>query len=107
MGKLREKMLKDLQVRRLALSTQKQYINAVRDIAKYYGQSPELINSQQVQDWLLYLSNPIKANLATRLLDNPIKIKIHKKPPCFIFGRFQGLIYLTAKKIKQIVDLCL
>lgn len=65
MSKLREKMLKDLQVRRLALSTQKQYINAVRDIAKYYGKSPELINSQQVQDWLLYLSNERKLNWST------------------------------------------
>ena len=65
MGKLREKMLKDLQVRRLALSTQKHYIRAVRDIAKYYGKSPELINSQQVQDWLLYLSNERKLNWST------------------------------------------
>lgn len=65
MGKLREKMLKDLQVRRLALSTQKQYINAVRDIAKYYGKSPELISSQQVQDWLLYLSNERKLSWST------------------------------------------
>jgi integrase/recombinase XerD len=65
MGKLLEKMLKDLQVRRLALSTQKQYINAVRDIAKYYEKSPELINSQQVQDWLLYLSNERKLSWST------------------------------------------
>ena len=65
MGKLRKKMLKDLQVRRLALSTQKQYINAVRNIAKYYGKSPELINSQQVQDWLLYLSDERKLSWST------------------------------------------
>jgi integrase/recombinase XerD len=65
MGKLRDKMLKDLQVRRLALSTQKHYIKAVRDIAKYYGKSPDLINSQQVQDWLLYLSNERKLSWST------------------------------------------
>jgi hypothetical protein len=44
---------------------------------------------------------------AARPLDNSIKIEIHKKAPCFIFGRLEGLIYLIAKKRKQIVDLCL
>lgn len=65
MSKLREQMLKDLQIRRLSTSTQRQYIRAVRDLARYYGKSPELIDCRQVQDWLLYLMNQRNLNWST------------------------------------------
>jgi len=65
MSKLREQMLKDLQIRRFSTSTQKQYIRAVRDLARYYGKSPELIDCSQVQDWLLYLMNQRNLNWST------------------------------------------
>jgi len=65
MGKLQEKLLKNLQIRRFSLSTQKQYIRAVRDLARYYGKSPEQIDCQEVQDWLLCLMNERKLSWST------------------------------------------
>ena len=65
MTKLREKMLKDLQVRRLSVSTQRHYIRSVRDIAKHYNKSPDLITPQEVQDYLLYLFDVRKLNWNT------------------------------------------
>lgn len=65
MGKLHKQMLKDFQIRRFSTSTQRQYIRAVRDLARYYGKSPELINCRQIQDWLLYLMNQRKLNWST------------------------------------------
>ena len=37
----------------------------MRDLARYYGKSPELINCRQIQDWLLYLMNQRKLNWST------------------------------------------
>ena len=65
MAMLREKMTKDLQVRRLSTSTQKQYLRAVRELAGYYRKPPDQIDCQKVQDWLLYLMYDRKLNWST------------------------------------------
>lgn len=56
MTALREKMLKDLRVRNLAENTQKSYLQSVTGLACYYHRSPDQLSVQEVQDYLLYLS---------------------------------------------------
>ena len=65
MAMLREKMTRDLQIRRLSASTQKQYLRAVRELAGYYHKPPDQIDCQKVQDWLLYLMYDRKLNWST------------------------------------------
>ena len=55
MGKLRDRMIRDMQLRRFAASTQRSYLGAVRDVAKHYRRPPDRISSRGVQDYLVYL----------------------------------------------------
>jgi len=56
MKPLRRKMLNDLIVRNLAENTQKSYLQAVTGLAVYYHRSPDQLSAQEVQSYLLYLS---------------------------------------------------
>jgi integrase/recombinase XerD len=52
---LRQRMIRDMQLRRLAPGTQEVYLHAVTGLAKYYKLSPDLITDKQAQDYLLHL----------------------------------------------------
>jgi integrase/recombinase XerD len=56
MSALREKMHDDLRVRNLAENTQKSYLQSVTGLAGYYHRSPARLTVQEVQDYLLHLS---------------------------------------------------
>lgn len=56
MTPLRRKMLNDLIIRNLAENTQKSYLQAVTGLARYYKRSPDQLSVQEVQGYLLYLS---------------------------------------------------
>lgn len=56
MTPLRERMIQDMELYSLAASTQKQYIYAIRALAKYYHKSPDLISEQELRDYFLYLT---------------------------------------------------
>ena len=53
MGVLRDRMIRELQLRRYAAATQKAYLEAVRGLAKYFMIAPDRLTPQQVQDYLL------------------------------------------------------
>ena len=55
MGVLRERMIREMLLRRFSASTQKSYLNAVTGLAKHFWRSPDQLNAQQVQDYLLFL----------------------------------------------------
>ncbi len=55
MTSLRQKMINEMTLRRFALKTQEAYIAAVAGLARYYNVSPENIDKQMVQDYLLHL----------------------------------------------------
>jgi site-specific recombinase XerD len=55
MTPLRQKMIKEMTLRRFAPKTQEAYIAAVAGLARYYKQSPEKISKQMIQDYLLHL----------------------------------------------------
>ena len=56
MSALREKMHNDLRIRNLAENTQKSYLQSVTGLACYYDRSPDQLTVQEVQDYLLHLS---------------------------------------------------
>lgn len=55
MTPLRQKMINDMKLRRLAQKTQNLYVSAVADLARYYNQSPDLLDKEKIQAYLLYL----------------------------------------------------
>ena len=59
---LRQKMQEHLQLRGLAEGTQKAYVRAVEQLAKYYGKSPDLLNEEEIRQYFLYLKNEKKAS---------------------------------------------
>ena len=56
MKPLRRKMLNDLIVRNLAENTQISCLQTVTGLARYYRRSPDQLSAQDVQNYLLYLS---------------------------------------------------
>jgi len=55
MTPLREKYQRDMTVRGLAERTQHSYTTYVADLARYYHRSPDLIDYDEVVDWIHYL----------------------------------------------------
>lgn len=55
MSKLREKMIRDMQLRNLSPNTQKSYVTAVAGLAKHYRRSPDQIRPEEIQDYLIFL----------------------------------------------------
>ena len=56
MKPLRQKMFNDLRIRNLAENTQTSYLQSVAGLARYYDRSPDQLSVQEVQDYLLHLS---------------------------------------------------
>jgi integrase/recombinase XerD len=55
MGVLRDRMLRELQLRRFAPTTQRAYLEAVVNLTKHFGIAPDQLTAHQVQDYLFYL----------------------------------------------------
>lgn len=48
-------MINDMKLRRFAQKTQDAYVSAVLGLAKYYNQSPDLLDKEKIQAYLLHL----------------------------------------------------
>ena len=70
MTPLREKMIRDMQLRRFADETKRIYIHAVRELAMHYMKAPDQITDEQIQSYLLYMLNDRK--LAWKTVDTAI-----------------------------------
>jgi integrase/recombinase XerD len=57
MTRLRVQFIKDMQLRNLCPSTQRQYVHYVADFAKYFNLSPERLDIEAVHQYQLYLLN--------------------------------------------------
>ena len=55
MTSLRQKMINEMTLRRFSHKTQEAYVAAVAGLARYYNLSPEKIDKQMIQDYLLHL----------------------------------------------------
>ena len=64
MTALRQKMIEDMQLRGLSERTQEAYLRAVRQLAEYYGRSPDQISEAELRRFFLYLRNEKRASRA-------------------------------------------
>ena len=55
MTPLRVKVLRDMQLQRLAPQTQKAYVTAVAGLAKFYQCAPDRLNPEQIRAYLHHL----------------------------------------------------
>ena len=60
MTPLRQRFIEDMQLRGLALTTQRSYLHYVADYAKYYGISPAKLDLEAIRQYELYLLNEKK-----------------------------------------------
>jgi len=61
MTELRQKMIRAMDLKDLSKHTQRTYLAAVTGLAKHYRQSPDKLNQEMIEDYLLYLKN-VKGN---------------------------------------------
>ena len=66
MTSLRQRMLEDMQVRRLSPFTQRTYVETVARFARYFGRSPDRLGPEQIRAYLVYLAT--ERRLATSSL---------------------------------------
>ena len=59
MSELRNRMIQDLQLAGLVEGTQREYVRAVRQLAVYYGVSPDHLSERNVEEYLLYVRDDL------------------------------------------------
>jgi len=64
MTELREKMIRQMELRNLSENTQRSYLQTVYGLAKHYMQSPDKMTKEMIEDYLLYLKKE-KGNALT------------------------------------------
>lgn len=57
MTELRERMIRDMQLRRFSERTQESYLQGVRGLAKHYMRPPDQLSDRDVQDYILHMLN--------------------------------------------------
>lgn len=62
---LRQKLIEDMQLHGLSIRTQEVYVAAVRQLAEYYGKSPDQISEEELRQYFLYLSQVRKVSRST------------------------------------------
>jgi integrase/recombinase XerD len=62
MTPLRQRLIEDMQLRGLSPRTQQSYVREVRQLALYYGKSPELLSDEELRQYFLYLRNQKQAS---------------------------------------------
>ena len=65
MTELREKMIREMELRNLSENTQRSYLQAVYGLVKHYMQSPDKLTKEMIEDHLLYLKREKGNALAT------------------------------------------
>jgi integrase/recombinase XerD len=57
MSKLRQKMIRAMELKNLSDNTQRTYLTAVTGLTKHYQKSPDKISKEMIEYYLLYLKN--------------------------------------------------
>jgi integrase/recombinase XerD len=66
MSKLRQKMIREMELREFSVNTQKAYLSSVEGLVRFYMKSPDKISQEEVEDYLLHLKNKVKLSYSTR-----------------------------------------
>jgi len=65
MTRLRQRMIEDMQLRNFTPATQRSYEHYVAEYAKYFGRSPELLDSEAIHQYVPHLFNERKLSPET------------------------------------------
>ncbi len=65
MGKLREQMKDDLELKGLSPHTQEIYLRQVKQFTHHYGRSPRQLGEKEIKEYLLYLIREKKSSTST------------------------------------------
>jgi integrase/recombinase XerD len=57
MTPLRQRMLEDMQIRNLASSTQRAYVEHVSHFARHFSRSPAQLGPEEIRAYQVYLTN--------------------------------------------------
>jgi site-specific recombinase XerD len=57
MTELRQQMIRAMELHNLSGNTQRSYLTSVFGLAKHYHQSPDQLNKEMIEDYLLHLKN--------------------------------------------------
>lgn len=68
MTKLRQRMIQDMQLHGFAPKTQSSYVNAVKNLANYYGRSPDLLSEEDIRNFFLHMINEKKSARSTVII---------------------------------------
>jgi site-specific recombinase XerD len=60
MTSLRQKLIEDMQIRNLAVNTQRSYVEQVSRFAQHFQKSPELLGPEHIRAYQIYLTNEKK-----------------------------------------------
>jgi integrase/recombinase XerD len=60
MSELRKRMIRDMQSQNFSPGTQRAYLRAVVGLADYYHRSPDRINAEEIQDYIVHLFSESK-----------------------------------------------
>jgi integrase/recombinase XerD len=60
MTSLRQRMIEDMQVRNLAVNTQKSYVQQISLFARHFNRSPEQLGPEDIRAYQVYLTNEEK-----------------------------------------------
>jgi site-specific recombinase XerD len=69
---LRTQFINYMTVQRFSKGTKRNYLNAVKGLAKYCNQSPDTLTNDQIQEYLRHLLEGMKPNLKSPL-DHALK----------------------------------
>ena len=68
MTTLRQRMTEDMQIRNLSVHTQTSYKQQVRQFARYFNKSPELLGPEEIRTYQIYLTNERKLATSSILI---------------------------------------
>lgn len=83
MTPVRQRMIEDMQVRNMSPDTQTSYVQQVSLFARYFGKSPEVLGSEEIRAYQVYLTNekklaPSSILIAVSALRFLYKVTLHK-----------------------------
>lgn len=65
MSPLRQRFIKEMQLRNFSPRTIRSYIEAMAALSRHYGKSPEKISEEEIKDYLLYMTQEKKLSWST------------------------------------------
>ena len=65
MSPLRKRMIEDMQLHGLSSCTQELYVRHIRQLAKFFGKSPDLLTEEELRRYFLHRSRTIKRSTST------------------------------------------